>query len=71
MQEIHGSVASRSPPTGDPTCNPGMCPDWELNQQPLGSQAGIQSTEPHQPGQVELILEMNTLHKYKTTIIKN
>ena len=30
--------------------NPGMCPDWELNQQPFGSQARVQSTEPHQPG---------------------
>ena len=30
--------------------NPGMCPDWESNQQPFGSQAGTQSTEPHQPG---------------------
>ena len=30
--------------------NPGMCPDWELNQQPCGSEAGAQSTEPHQPG---------------------
>ena len=43
-------VASRTPPTGDPAHNPGMCPDWELNQQPFGSQAGAQSTEPHQPG---------------------
>ena len=31
--------------------NLGMCPDWELNQQPLGLQAGVQSTEPHQLGQ--------------------
>ena len=23
------------PPTGDLACNPGMCPDWELNQWPL------------------------------------
>ena len=23
-------------PTGDWTCNPGMCPDWELNLQPFG-----------------------------------
>ena len=43
-------VASHKPPTGDLTHNPGMCPDWELNQQPSGSQAGTQSTEPHQPG---------------------
>ena len=25
----------RVPPTGDMACNPGMCPDWEFNQQPL------------------------------------
>ena len=25
-------VASRTPPTGDLTCNPGMCTDWESNQ---------------------------------------
>ena len=43
-------VASRTPPTGDLACNPGMCPDWESNWQPFGLQAGTQSTEPHQPG---------------------
>ena len=43
-------VASRAPPTGDLAHNPGTCPDWKLNQQPFGSQAGTQSTEPHQPG---------------------
>ena len=37
-------------PTGDPARNPGLCPDWESNQRPFGSQAGTQSTEPHQPG---------------------
>ena len=31
-------VASLVPPTGDPAHDPGMCPDWELNQQPFGSQ---------------------------------
>ena len=25
-------------PTGDLACNPGMCPDWESNQRPFGSQ---------------------------------
>ena len=40
------------PPTGDLACNPGMCPDWELNQRPSVSQASAQSTEPHQPGPV-------------------
>ena len=37
-------VASHMAPLGDP----GTCPDWELNWRPPGSQAGTQSTEPHQ-----------------------
>ena len=44
-------AVSSVPPTGDPAHNPGMRPDWELNQRPFGSQASTQSTEPHQPGQ--------------------
>ena len=43
-------VASHAPPTRNLACNPGMCPDWELNQWPFGSQAHAQSTELHQPG---------------------
>ena len=43
-------VASRKPPTGDLTYNPGMCPGWELNQRLFASQSGVQSTEPHQAG---------------------
>ena len=43
-------VASHAPPTEDLACNPGMYPDWELNQWPFGSQARTQPTEPHQPG---------------------
>ena len=31
-------VASCVSPTGDLACNQGMCRDWELNQQPFGSQ---------------------------------
>ena len=31
-------VASHVAPTGDLTCNPGMCPDWELNRRHFGSQ---------------------------------
>ena len=31
--EKHQCVdASHAPPNGDLSCNPGMCPDWELNQ---------------------------------------
>ena len=47
-------VASHTPPAGDLSCNPGMCPDWELNWPPCGLQAGSQSMEPHQPGQGNL-----------------
>ena len=43
-------VASRAPPTGDLACNPGMCPNWELNWRPFGLQASTQSFGPHQPG---------------------
>ena len=43
-----------TPPTGDLARNPGICPDWESNWRPFGSQAGTQSTEPHQPGQEAL-----------------
>ena len=45
-------VASCAPPAADLTYNPGMCPGWESNLQPFGSQAGTQSTEPHQPGPI-------------------
>ena len=48
--EINLLVASCTPPTEDLACNPGMCPDWELNWWPFSLQAGTQSTEPHQPG---------------------
>ena len=47
-------VAPWVTPTGGQACNPGMCPDWESNQQPFGSwvpQASTQSIEPHHPGQ--------------------
>ena len=45
-------------PTGDLAHNPGMCPDWELNQRPFGSHAVAQSTEPHQPGMFGSFLMM-------------
>ena len=61
--EKHQSVvASHMPPTGDLTCNPGMCPDWELNWWPFGSQANTQSTEPHQPGHLFLIYVSGPRH---------
>ena len=45
-------IASHMSPTGDLAHNPGMYPDWELNQRHFASQASIESTEPQQPGQV-------------------
>ena len=42
-------VASLTLPTGR-TPGPQPSPGWESNQQPYGSQAGAQSTEPHRPG---------------------
>ena len=46
--EKHQCVAaSHVPPTRDPACNPGTCPNREPHLQPFGSQAG---TGPHQPG---------------------
>ena len=44
-------VASHVPsPTGDLAHNPGVCPGWESNQRPFGSQVGAQYAKPHQPG---------------------
>ena len=43
-------VVSHAPTTGDLACIPGLCPDWELNQCPFGSQASTQPTKPHWPG---------------------
>ena len=34
-------------PVWDRTRNPGMCPGWELNQQPFALQDDAQPTEPH------------------------
>ena len=47
--------------TGDLACNPGMCSDRELNRQPFRSQAGTQSTEPHQPGLSDVLSKIQTL----------
>ena len=38
-------VFFHTPPTGHLAHNPGLCPDWESNQQPCSSQASVQSTE--------------------------
>ena len=47
-------------PNWGPAGNPDVCPDWESNRGPFGSQAGTQPTEPRQPG-LEYILTQNWL----------
>ena len=45
-----------------------MCPDWESSKRPFGSQAGAQSTDPHQPGQSLVFLDAQTeklSHRHK------
>ena len=56
VQEIQPLVAFRMPPARNLARNPGKCPDWESNQPPFSSQAGTQSTEPHQPGLEEIFI---------------
>ena len=48
-------AASDTLPVRNLACNPGLCPDRKSNQRPFSSQAGTQSTEPHQPGLKESI----------------
>ena len=47
MWEKHQSVASCTWPDHDQTCNPGMCPDRELNRRPCALWDDIQPTELH------------------------
>ena len=49
-EKLQRVVASHAPPTGDLARNPGVCPGWEPNPGPFGSQARAQSIELHQPG---------------------
>ena len=53
--EVHQLVVSLSPPTGEPGPQPRRVPRQGLKRQPFGSQAGAQSTEPHQPGLVSIL----------------
>ena len=60
-----------TPPTGDLARNPGTCPDQELNLWPFDTQAGTQSSEPHQPGLYLLsivLLHTSSAYSYKTHV---
>ena len=45
----HWLVASHTCPRGL-NLQPGMCPDWELNQQPFTFWDDARASEPHWPG---------------------
>ena len=51
MSDTPARLPLARPTTEDLVYYPGMGPNWELNQQTFGSQAGYQSTEPYQPEQ--------------------
>ena len=48
-------------PHWDLAQNPGMYPDWELNQQPFGLQARAQSSDINQPGPKENFKNKNKI----------
>ena len=65
-------VAFHMPPTRDLACNPGMCPDWELNRQPFGLQAHTQSTElPSQGSDIFIIFYFKTYHSLINLLFGN
>ena len=41
-----------------------MCPDWESNQRPFGSQASTQSTEAHQPGMHQFLFKLYLVREH-------
>ena len=64
-EKHHCVVASHTPATGDLAHNPGVCPDRESNQQPLGLQEDAQPLS-HQSGWVYLfqIFHINGIIQY-------
>ena len=57
-----------STPYWGPALQPGMCPDWESNLRLFGSQTGAQSTEPRQPGLIQLSL-VRMIHQLMRTFV--
>ena len=71
-------VASPMPLHCGPGPQPGTCPVWDANQQPFGSQAIAQSTEPHQPGPkfffygiLSIMAILSAFAKYDLKILTN
>ena len=57
----HWLVVSRMPPTADLASNPGMCPDWELNQWHLGLQDNAQTPSHTSQGRKDFYIYQKTL----------
>ena len=55
-------------PSWEPGPQSSICPDWESNQRPSGSQAGAQSTEPHQS---ELYAILNTFFFRRESLVSS
>ena len=70
-EKYHCVVAPRTPPTDDLACNPGMCPDWEVNQQPFGLQASTQTTEPSIPARAAYFNKTKWYQKKKKKTQRN
>ena len=51
-------VASHAPPTGDLACNPGMCPNWESNQRPFGSQPVLHALNHTSQGTKQVLISL-------------
>ena len=63
--EKHQSVvASHMAPTGDLAHNPGMCPDWELNQRPFGSQPTLNLLSYTSQGEVKVFSASHALWSF-------
>ena len=55
--EKHWCVfASRVAPTGDLARNPGMYPDWELNQRPFGLQPALNPLSYTSQGLIDFLI---------------
>ena len=64
VQDKYQSVTSHTPTTRNLVHNPGMCPDWELNQWPYGSCNDTQPTDtPVRDRQIILITNIGYLKK--------
>ena len=67
-------VASHMVLTGDPACNPGMCPDWESNRWPFGLQPMLSPLSYTSQGhkdeiQIKMLNLKSTMHTEEVVVI--